>query len=64
MRMRRSVRVAPVKKRTRRRKTGKKPVRVVRPRKVRKRGKKKTRTIRGLQKMGRRRSLTSRMSHG
>jgi hypothetical protein len=37
---------------------------VVRPRKVRKRGKKKTRSIRGLQKMGRRRSLTSRMSHG
>ena len=64
MRMRRIVRVAPVKKRTRRKTTGTKPVRVVRPRKVRKRGKMKTRTIRGLQKMERRRSLTSRTSHG
>ena len=64
MRMRRSVRVALVKKRTRRKMTGRRPVRVVRPLKVMKRGKMKTRSIRGLQKMERRRSLTSRMSHG
>jgi hypothetical protein len=53
MRMRRSARVALVKRRMRRKMTGRRPVRVVRPLMVMKRGKMKTRSIRGLQKMER-----------
>jgi len=67
MRMMKTVRVALVVRKTKKRtvrRTVRRPDRAVRLPKAKKRGKRKTRSIRGLQKGARRRSQISMTSHG